>query len=85
MNDLRKHLSSWMIGTAVLLGATSPVRAQVSLGAAAPFAVLGGTAVTLTGGSVLGDVGLFPGTAYTNTGCMVSGAVPHARHRPDLG
>jgi Ice-binding-like len=79
MNDLRKHLSSWLIGTAVLLAATSPVGAQVPLGAAAPFAILGGTAVTLTGGSVtVGDVGVFPGSAYTNTGDLVSGAVPPA-------
>jgi len=79
MNDLRKHLSSWMIGTAVLLCATSPVGAQVPLGAAAPFAILGGSAVTLTGGSVtVGDVGVFPGSAYTNTGDLVSGAVPPA-------
>jgi hypothetical protein len=79
MNDLRKHLSSWMIGTAMLLGATSPVGAQVPLGAAAPFAILGGSAVTLTGGSVtVGDVGVFPGSAYTNTGDIVSGAVPPA-------
>jgi hypothetical protein len=79
MNDLRKHLSSWMIGTAVLLCASSPVGAQVPLGAAAPFAILGGTAVTLTGGSVtVGDVGVFPGSAYTNTGDLVSGAVPPA-------
>ena len=79
MNDLRKHLSSWMIGTAVLLCASSPAGAQVPLGAAAPFAILGGTAVTLTGGSVtVGDVGVFPGSAYTNTGDLVSGAVPPA-------
>ncbi len=79
MNNLRKHLSSWLVGTAVLLAAMSPAEAQVPLGAAAPFAILGGTAVTLTGGSVtVGDVGVFPGIAYTNTGDLVSGAVPPA-------
>jgi len=78
MNILRKHLSTWLIGAAALLFGISPAWAQVSLGAAASFAVLGGTGVTLTGGSVLGDVGVFPGTAYTNTGCIVSGAVPPA-------
>ena len=79
MNNLRKHLSTWLIGTAALLCGVSPAWAQVSLGAAAPFAILGGTAVTLTGGSVtVGDVGIFPGSAYTNTGDIVSGAVPPA-------
>jgi hypothetical protein len=79
MNNLRKHLSTWLIGTAALLFGVSPAWAQVSLGAAAPFAILGGTAVTLTVGSVtVGDVGVFPGSAYTNTGDLVSGAVPPA-------
>jgi hypothetical protein len=50
-----------------------------SLGAASEFSVLGGTAVTCTTSSVvIGDVGVFPGTAFTNTVCMVAGRTPPA-------
>jgi len=50
-----------------------------ALGAASGFEVLAGTAVTCTTSSVvIGDVGVFPGTAFTNTVCMVAGRTPPA-------
>jgi hypothetical protein len=58
-------------------------RAQTapSLGAAATFAVLGGTNVTCTApGVITGDVGVSPGSAvpFTNTGCTIAGGTPPA-------
>jgi len=76
MNDLRKYLSTCLLATAALLVGASPAWAQVSLGTASDFAVLGGTAVTCTSSLVLGDVG--SGGAFTNTGCTSTGAMPPA-------
>jgi hypothetical protein len=83
MNDLQKSLSKCLLATAALLVGASPAWAQTapSLGAAADFAVLGGTNVTCTSpGSVTGDIGVAPGSAvpYTNTGCVITGAEPAA-------
>ena len=79
MNQLQKYLSTCLLATATLLGSTSPAWAQ-SLGTASGFAVLGGTAVTCTTGSVLGDVGISPGitASFTNTGCAMAGGTPPA-------
>src|SRR3990172_1441515 len=81
MNDLQKYLSTCLLATAALLGGASPAFAAdaPSLGAASEFAVLGGTNVTCTTGSVVtGDVGVSPGSAvpFTNTGCTIAGATP---------
>ena len=46
-----------------------------SLGTASTFAVLAGSAVTCTGGGLVGDVGVYPGTAITLTGCPVNGSL----------
>jgi hypothetical protein len=46
-----------------------------NLGAAASFAVLGGSAVTLTDSIVTGDVGVYPGTTVTNTRSTIIGTV----------
>lgn len=80
MNKLRKSLSKSIVAAAVLMVGVSTAWAQVSLGDAADFSVLGGTNVTCTSGVVTGDVGVAPGSAvpYTNTGCIISGAVPPA-------
>ena len=75
---VKKYLSTCLLGIAALLGGASPGWAQVSLGAASEFAVLGGTAVTCTAGVVTGDVGVSPGIAFTNTGCTIAGRTPPA-------
>ena len=86
MNNLKRQLSICLLATAALLGGTSPAWAQrsqapqTSLATAAGFAVLGGTNVTCTAGSVVGDVGVSPGSAvpFTNMGCTIAGATPPA-------
>jgi hypothetical protein len=59
-----------MLSTGSLAWAQAP-----SLGTAASFAVLGGTAVTCTSSVITGDVGVSPGSAVTNTGCTIAGTV----------
>jgi hypothetical protein len=68
-----------------VLSVGSLARAQTapSLGAAATFAVLGGTNVTCTAtppAVITGDVGVSPGSAvpFTNTGCTIAGGTPPA-------
>jgi len=78
MNHLQKYLSTSLVATTALLAGASSALAQVPLGAASNFAILGGTAVTCTNGVVTGDVGVSPGSAYTNTGCTIAGVVPPA-------
>ena len=80
MNPLQKSLSTLCLTAGALLAAVPPVWAQVSLGSASSFSVLGGTNVTCTAGVVTGDIGVAPGSAvpYTNTGCTVAGATPPA-------
>jgi hypothetical protein len=46
-----------------------------SLGSAAGFAALAGTAVTCTNSPLTGNVGVWPGTAVTQTGCTLAGTV----------
>ena len=69
-----------VLAAVAIIGGVSSAAAQVPLGAAAQFAVLGGTNVTCTGGAVVGNVGVAPGGAvpYTNTGCAVAGGKPPA-------
>jgi hypothetical protein len=71
MNDVRKHLSSCLLATAAMLVGASPAWAQVSLGTASNFAVLGGTAVTTSASTINGDVG--SGDAVTLTDSAVNG------------
>jgi hypothetical protein len=80
MNDLQMYLSlsKCLLATAALLGGASPAWAQVSLGAASKFTVLGGPAVTCTNATITGDVGVSSGGAFTNTGCAIAGATPPA-------
>lgn len=80
MNNLQKYLSKIIVAAAVMLVGVSTAWAQVSLGSASAFSVLGGTNVTCTSGVIAGDVGVAPGSAvpYTNTGCIVGGNVPPA-------
>src|SRR5680860_251587 len=50
----------------------------LALGSADGFAVLAGSAVTCTDSTVIGDVGVWPGTAITQTNCTIEGAVHSA-------
>ena len=78
MNSFQKSFTTCLFATAALLVGASPAWAQVTLGAASGFSVLAGTAVTCTAGVVAGDVGVSPGSAFTNTGCTIAGAMPPA-------
>jgi hypothetical protein len=63
---------------ALLFAVTIPVMAQISLGTAQSFGVLGGSAVTNTGASTVnGNVGVSPGTAVTGfpPGVVIGGAI----------
>jgi hypothetical protein len=63
---------------ALLLVAATPLAAQISLGTAQNFGVLGGSAVTNTGAtSVNGNVGVSPGSSVTGfpPGVVVGGAI----------
>jgi hypothetical protein len=76
MNSCQKYFSA---GILALLTQAAFAQAP-SLGAASGFAVLGGTNVTCTAGSVVGNVGVAPGSAvpFTNTGCTITGSTPPA-------
>ena len=81
MNDLQKYLSRCLLATAALLDGASPAWAQTapSLGSASSFAALAGGpaagAVTCTGSTVTGDVGVVAPGSFTNTGCTILGTV----------
>ena len=62
-------------GFAGFLLSPSPASAQVSLGVADDFAVLGGSAVTATDSVVEGNVGVNLGGAVTQTTSKISGTV----------
>jgi len=72
----RKYLMVFAsAGFAGFLLGPSPAVAQVSLGAAEDFAVLGGSAVTATDSVVEGNVGVDLGGAVTQTTSRISGMV----------
>ncbi len=77
-----KHARRAAIGLASVVAFVAlPAAAQaapVNLGTAAPFVVLGGSAVTNTGPSVLnGELGVSPGTALTGFGAAVVNGATH--------
>ena len=78
-NHLRRAQRAGIAFTVALTCALVPAaaQAQVDLGTAGPFAVLGGSSVTNTGLSVLnGDLGVSPGTSLVGFGPgIVNGAI----------
>ena len=67
-----------MVGIAVLLCGAAPAFAQIPLGTAQNFAVLGGSTVTNTGASVItGNLGVSPGSAVTGfpPGTVTGGSI----------
>lgn len=73
------RLSTFVVPLAAIVLTASAASAQPADGKASGFAVLAGTAVTCTngGGAVVnGDVGVWPGIAFTNsTACTINGTV----------
>ena len=55
--------------------ALSSAASTPSFGTAADFAVLAGTAVTCTNGTIKGNVGVSPGVVFTQTSCPVIGTI----------
>ncbi|MEK6212203.1 MAG: ice-binding family protein [Pseudomonadota bacterium] len=82
MNYCQKYLSAGLLGIAALAVGASPAWAQVSLGRASDFSVLGAT-VTCTTSVIAGDVGSTG--AFTNTGCTITGAMPPATNAAAVG
>ena len=74
-----------IIGLGAFLFGPSPAFAQITLGTAQNFAVLGGQTVTNTGGTVIntGDVGVSPGAAIVGfPPGLILGGVKHAADLP---
>jgi hypothetical protein len=75
---LRNSIVCLSLGFAALLLGASPAMAEVSLGSAQSFAVLGASTVTNTGlTTVTGDLGVSPGTAITGfpPGLVIGGTI----------
>src|SRR5688500_16621243 len=77
----RKYAAVLALLAAVILFGSAPLSAQITLGTAQNFAVLGGSAVTNTGASVInGSVGVSPGSSLTGfpPGTIVGGSAESA-------
>jgi hypothetical protein len=61
--------------TGGIVQAATPAPTAPAQGGSASFSVLAGTAVTCTDSTVNGDVGVYPGTAITQTNCVIVGTV----------
>ena len=75
---MKKRLGLAVAMTSALLWISIPASAQISLGSAQSFGVLGGSAVSNTGGSTVnGNVGVAPGTSVTGfpPGVVVGGTI----------
>jgi hypothetical protein len=74
---MKRSLGILTVLAAVAFGST-PLAAQISLGTAQNFGVLGGSTVTNTGATTVnGNVGVSPGSAVTGfpPGVVVGGAI----------
>ena len=82
MKSRQKYFATCLVATAALLASIAPSFATgtPTLRTVSEFTVLGGTNVTCTAGSVVGSIGVAPGSAvsFTNTGCTITGATPPA-------
>jgi Ice-binding-like len=80
MKKLLQYFLNGMFVLATLISGGATAWADVTLGDASEFSVLGGSNVTCTGGVIAGDVGVAPGGAvpFTNTGCSITGMIPPA-------
>ena len=68
----------FVVSFSALLYSNSPALATAfapPLGSASGFAALAGTAITCTNSQLAGNVGTWPGTAVTRTGCPVAGTI----------
>lgn len=75
---MKSNSISALLGASLLLLASSPVAAQISLGSAQNFGVLAGSTVTNTGATTVnGSVGVSPGSAVVGfpPGVVVGGAI----------
>jgi len=89
MNHHKNYSPARLLAVAALLAAVpmpaawAKTAAPPALGTALPFAVLGGTNVTCTSGSITGDVGVSPGgpVPFTDTGCPITGQTPPATNK----
>jgi hypothetical protein len=81
MSSTHKYLSLWAgVLFAMFVVGVSPAKAQISLGTAQSFAVLGGSTVTNTGPSLItGNLGVSPGTAVTGFPPGVVSEEPYTR------
>ena len=89
MKHRQKYLSAHLIALAALLSTASIQGAWAAtapaMGTASGFSVLAGTAVTCTDAAVTGDVGVSPGSAFTNTGCTISGGTTPGANAAAVG
>lgn len=70
--------SALLVVVAALLCGSTALHAQTSLGSAGSFGVLGSSTVTNTGPTtVVGDVGVSPGTSLTTTGGLIVTGTTH--------
>jgi hypothetical protein len=76
-------IGSLACGTPAAKGSSSATASALtaplpSLGTAGSYTILAGTAVTCTGTTITGNVGVAPGTSITRTSCPITGTIDAA-------